>query len=131
MKAYFINPVVRSITRICHDASDYRNIDKAIGCEYFTAVDLCRNTCDAVYVDDEGLINGRRDTHGEFWLTVQTPRGPYTHQLMGCGLVLGCDPEGDTCAAEIQLHELEAMISFDRPEGWVDVKPGFKFMSLD
>jgi hypothetical protein len=38
MKAYLIDPKEQTITQIEHDNSDYKNISKTIGCQYFTTV---------------------------------------------------------------------------------------------
>lgn len=117
MKAYFINPKERSITEIRHDDRDWRNIAKVLGCEWVERVNLCRGDHDAVWVDEEGWLNGHAEKAGWFWLTLDTPKCPTVTQLAGNGLVLGCNQMGENTPPQIDFDRLNSMVSFDRPEG--------------
>ena len=55
MKAYLIDPKQQTITQVEHDASNYKNISRTIGCSYFTTVVLNEHD-DTIYLDDEGLL---------------------------------------------------------------------------
>lgn len=100
MKALFIDTPNKQITEI-ELAKDY-DIAALIHADIFTAVGL--DDCDAIYVDDEGLING--NPHG--WFGV----GNYPQPLRGYGLVLGCDDEGASIAPRVTLDELRAAVRF-------------------
>ena len=103
MKAYLIDPKQQTITQVEHDASDYRNISRTIGCDYFTTVVLNEHD-DTIYLDDEGLL----------YMDIK-----YMFQIdnnenfcyAGKGLVLGTDEEGESCEPNITLDELKKRVT--------------------
>ena len=91
MKAIFIDAVNRKVEKIDFNYNgDISMIQEKIGCSCFTAVGL-ETGQDAVYVDDEGAINGTND-----YFFIKGHHQPYA----GNGLILGCDNEGYSTDAE-------------------------------
>ena len=80
MKAILIDPFEKTITEVDYNG-DFRQIYKLIDCGTFDVVRV-NDIGDGIFVDDEGLINGKQQ---EFfgW------RG-YEQPLAGKGLLLGC-----------------------------------------
>jgi hypothetical protein len=78
MKAIFIDAVNRKKSDIDFQG-DYKEIQKQIGCDCFTCVEL--ENGDTLFVDDEGLINGEQN----FFAIDGAPYQPYA----GNGLILG------------------------------------------
>jgi len=103
MKAYLIDPFEMTISEVNY-SGNYEEIYKLIDCKYFDCVNLGR-TGDTIYIDDEGLINGKQQ---EFFKV----KG-YPTPLAGYGLVLGSDEEGDSVEPKISLEELRELVSFD------------------
>jgi len=102
MKAYLIDPVTRTVTEVEY-SGDYQQIYKLIDCDTFTCVDLNEHA-DTVFVDDEGLINGKCT---EFFLLRN-----YHQPLAGKGLVLGTNDEGDSVSPSITLDQLKSQIDW-------------------
>ncbi len=98
MKAYFINAVTKTITEI-RLTKDYRDIQKAIGCDCFTVAGTMRNG-DSLYVDDEGLLKEPEN----FFYAPQF----YPSPLAGNGVVLGCDMnDGESRDVQMDIADLE------------------------
>ena len=57
MKAYLIDPFTKTISMVEY-SGDYNEIYKLIECDTFTCADF-NEFGDTVFVDDEGLINGK------------------------------------------------------------------------
>jgi len=87
MKAYLIDTPNRSITEVEY-SGDYKHIYELIECSTFDCVRFDKG--DAVFVDDNGLINGPVYNFFGF-------KG-YPNPLAGKGLILGSDEEGETTA---------------------------------
>ncbi len=103
MKAYLIDPKEQTITQVEHDNSDYKNISRTIGCQYFTTVTLNEHD-DTIYVDDEGLL--LMDIKYMFQLDHNE-----NFCYAGKGLVLGTDEEGESCEPTITLEELKQRVT--------------------
>jgi hypothetical protein len=103
MKAYLIDPKERSITQVEHDDSDYKNISRAIDCDYFATIDINEHG-DTIYVDDEGLLI--QDVKYMFCLD-GNPNNIYA----GKGLVLGTDEEGESCEPTITLDDVKKRVT--------------------
>jgi hypothetical protein len=106
MQAYLIDPFTQTVNPVEYDGN-YKSIYGFIDA---TAFDLARfnNKGDAVFVDDEGLINGQPQ---KFF----SVRG-YHSPLAGKGLVLGCDMEtGDSCAPSVSLEWMRENVVFVMP----------------
>jgi hypothetical protein len=104
MNAYLIDPFQRAVTLIEY-SGQYEDIYKHIEPDLFDVVEINRHR-DCVFIDDEGLINGKPQ---EFFLI----RG-YPQPLAGYGLVLGTDAEGNTVAPTATLDEVFEQI------GWLN-----------
>lgn len=113
MRAYLIDPWTRTISGVDH-TGDYREIYKFLDgrktlgkawphdVDNFDIVRLDRG--DGIYVDGEGLLkDGPAATFkvGEW-------------ELVGRGLVLGCDDEGNSTKPLLPLHHLRGMVEWGR-----------------
>lgn len=101
MKVLLIDTPNKCVREVVHNG-DYREIQTLIHADLFAVVYL--DDTDAVFVDDEGLIND--NPHGWFML-----KG-YAQPLRGYGLVCGHDEEGDTTSPKISKQALEELLSF-------------------
>lgn len=107
MKAFLINPDTATITEVDYNG-DWTTIKEWLGgapCEWFTSVRL-NNEGDAIYVDDEGLIND--NPHGWFLLH------GYPQPLKGLGLVVGIGDNGEIAEPFVSLPQLHALIAFPK-----------------
>ena len=105
-KALFIDATAQTITEI-ELGDDFREISKKIGCDLFTVATELPNM-DALYVDDEGLING---TENFFY-----HKKLYTHPLAGNGIILGTDDEGDSVDVKTNAKEFDGIKFFTMEE---------------
>jgi hypothetical protein len=108
MKAYLINPNEATVTEVDYN-DDWRTIKEWLGgppCTMFTVVRL-NHEGDAVYVDDEGLINGNPNG----WFLIG---GSERQPLKGFGLVLGADEAGKSIAPSASLEAVQRMIVFPK-----------------
>jgi hypothetical protein len=103
--AVLIDPTNRSIMYVEYDGN-YQSIYKLIDAQCFDVVRIDKG--DTIFVDDEGLINGKGMRAGFFVY------GNYPQPLAGKGLVLGVDDEGDSVSCANSLAFFENNIS------WVD-----------
>lgn len=115
MRAYLIDTPNKQIFEVEWNG-DYKHINALIKAEIYTVVRIPENG-DAIFVDDEGLING--NPHGWF------VHADYPQPLRGYGLVLGTDDDtGESCEPNSSLEELRAQITFpnddelDEPESY-------------
>ena len=102
MHAYLIDPFTQTITQVEY-SGDYQEIYKLTDCDTFTCVGI-NEFGDTVFVDDEGLINGKPQ---EFFMIAN-----YPDPLAGKGLVLGTDDEGDSVSPSITLEQLKAQVDW-------------------
>jgi hypothetical protein len=106
MKAILIDATNHVIKQI-ELSSDYRDIQKAIGCSCFTIAHHFEKL-DALYVDDEGLLVDEVKTgftcDGQF--------------LAGNGVVVGGLPDGDSTDVKISIADLSKHIKF-MPHGHI------------
>jgi hypothetical protein len=105
MNAYLIDPFKAEITEVNY-SGDYKEIYELIDCQYFDCVNL-GDSNDSVFIDDEGLINGKEQ---EFFRI----KG-YPNPLAGYGLVLGVDEEGNSTDPKTSFKDVENMITFVNP----------------
>lgn len=105
IQCFVIDPFARTIT-VAQYNGDYRSISKMIDCDLFTPVRI-NSKRDTVFVDDEGLINGKPQ---EFFLIEG-----YPDPLAGKGVILGCDSVGDTVAPTITEEQVRKMVSWVTP----------------
>ena len=104
MKALLIDPKDNTIRTISYDG-DYKTIYKFLDCRTFDAVYPFDNE-DTIYVDDEGLLKG-----ANYHWTVLTDRGKLI-TLVGKGLVLGSDAEGESVDCKTTISQLSQRINF-------------------
>ena len=102
MKAYLIDPFTQSITEVEY-SGDYKQIYSLIDADLFTCADI-NEFGDTVFVDDEGLINGKPQ---EFFLVADYPT-----PLAGKGLVLGTNQEGESVEPSITIDQLRANVDW-------------------
>lgn len=95
MKAILIDPFARTVEEVEY-TGEYTNINEHIKAQYFDVVRINRKG-DAIFVDDEGLINGNENQQFFGWIG-------YANPLAGRGLVLGTDDEGESISPSIDLE---------------------------
>lgn len=108
MKAFLIDTPNKQVVEVEYNG-DYKQIYQHIRASMFTTVNLHtpdapEGSSTAVFVDDEGLING--NPHG--WFTLPDILQP----LRGYGLVLGCNEEGASVEPFVTLEQLNHMVRF-------------------
>lgn len=102
IRAYLIDPFNETVSEVKY-SGDYQDIYKLIDCETFTCVELNEHG-DTVFVDDEGLVNGR---YQDFFKL----RG-YPSPLAGKGLVLGTNEDGESVEPKMSLEALREQVQF-------------------
>ena len=102
MKAYLINPFAREVTQVEH-SGDLEQIYGFLGGVRCVTCVTINQEGDGVFVDDEGLFNG----DNEFFSVAG-----YPEPLAGFGLVLGCDPEGESVAPALTFEALRDRVKF-------------------
>ena len=124
MKALFINSEDQTIRTISYDG-DYRSIYRILGCRMFECVDLPFKNGDTVYVDEEGLY---QDDCYSF--TIEGEDGRLNH-IMGNGLVLGTDAEGESIEHQTSLEDVKSRITFKGRIAILKEGGGFSLMAYD
>lgn len=112
--AILIDPYAGTVTEVEHDADDCQHIYKLLSGEphdvdTMTAAypeDL--QPSDAIFVDDNGLLSRDERRRPFLW-------EGYGQPLMGRGLIVGSDSNGDTIAPKITLAEAQARVKFAPP----------------
>lgn len=100
MKAILIDPFTQTISEVDYDGN-YKNIYKLIGANCFDLAHLGQG--DAIFVDDEGLINGTRALF---------KHDDYDSVLAGKGLILGSDNRGESVSCKATLEETKNKVRF-------------------
>jgi len=111
MKAYLIDPFTKTISMVEY-SGDYNEIYKLIECDTIYKLIECDTfTCadfnefgDTVFVDDEGLINGKDQ---EFFLI-----GDYPTPLAGKALVLGTNQEGESVEPSMTIEQVAVRVDW-------------------
>jgi len=101
MKAILIDVVKRAVTQIDIPAG-IEAIKQQLGVRCFTVV-CPLDSSDAVYCDDEGLLNNPQD-----FFTL----GNYPQPIAGNGLILGTDSEGRSVDCEALLEDIQNDVIF-------------------
>jgi len=109
MRAILINPQDQTITEVDY-TGDYKNICTHIGADCFDIARFGDKDNHAVFVDDEGLINGAVDRVGMFRLHGENPV-----YLAGKGLILAHNAAGESIAATMTLDALRTVLTFGKP----------------
>jgi hypothetical protein len=103
MIAYLIDPFARTMDAVDYDG-DYHSIYRFIDARTYECARFNQHG-DAVFIDEEGLINGRPQ---EFFIIPGYPT-----PLAGKGLVLGCNLDtGDSVAPHVDLNWLRERVMF-------------------
>ena len=123
MKALFINSKDQTIRTISYDG-DYKSIYKILGCRMFECVYPFKNE-DTIYVDEEGLY---QDDCYSF--TIKGEDGRPNH-IMGNGLVLGTDAEGESIEHQTSLEDVRSRITFNGRIAILKEGGGFSLMAYD
>ena len=106
MRAFLIDPYALDITEVQYNG-DYKTIYKLIDADIFTCVTFNEEE-DTIFIDDEGMINGKEQA---FFRVVGTPSGD-SYPLVGKGLVLGTNEDGESVEPKVTLEKLRKQIQF-------------------
>ena len=107
MKAVLIDAKNRTVTDVEY-SGDYREIYTLIGCRCFTLVRGLPDG-DDLFVDDEGLLTVNDDSTFFQISWYPTP-------LVGSGLILSCDEEGDSQSAKHDAAFYKPHVRFMGPQ---------------
>ena len=96
MRAILIDPFTETISEVEY-VGPYQQIyallsHETMPVDTFTTVNLGDENQNAIFVDDNGLLND--PTHFFVWMD-------YAQPLAGKGLILGCDDEGESIATDL------------------------------
>lgn len=107
MRAIKIDVLEQSVYQVELEEGDghLQSIYKHLDCEIFTPA-IQYPTGDYVYVDDEGLLVPYEKIKGCFLIHGGA------QPLMGHGLVVGVDEEGESCDVKLTVPEVFAMVKF-------------------
>lgn len=114
MRGILINPQDRTITEVEYNG-DYRQIYALIDADLFDCVRIDEK--ETIYVDDEGLINGKARSVGLFYFTGDNPV-----VLAGKALILSTDDEGESIATNMTVEQVAARVD------WVNMILGGKIV---
>ena len=106
MRAILINPQDRTITEVEY-TGDYKNIYKHIEASCFDCVRIGDENEHTIFVDDEGLLNGKARDVGMFRYD-----GDFPAYLAGKALILATDDEGESVAATLTLDYVKEKVAF-------------------
>ena len=102
MQAILIDPFKQEIHPVEY-SGDYTEIQKLLGCKWFTCAYPPNLNGDVIYVDDEGLY-----VEDQRFFMIEG----YPHPLAGYGLLLGTDDEGESVRPKSNVMELIQRLSF-------------------
>jgi hypothetical protein len=99
-KAILIDSINRKIEETTIDL--YTEIAPAIGCEWFTTVQISGK--ETLFVDDEGLL--KNPEHFFVW-------EGYPQPLAGSGLILGLNPNtGESVSTKLTIEQVKERVTF-------------------
>ena len=106
MKAILIDSINKEVKEI-EIGKGIEAMYEFLKCQYFT-VGSYLDKQDAIFVDDEGLMNGT-----DVFFTYEGAHQPFA----GNGLIMGCDDEGESVDCKISFAEVKDKVKFyDRYE---------------
>jgi len=117
-KAIRIDSKNKTITEV-EIGDGIQDIYKHVGCDTFTVVNLGGGV--DLYVDDEGLLKNAwvdKDTGEKHNMTGIQIQG-YPQVLMGNGLVMGHNEEGESVDCPVSKEQVEAVVTlveYDNPD---------------
>lgn len=106
MRAILINPQDQTITEVDY-TGEYKNIYTHIDAGCFDCVRIGDESEHTIFVDDEGLLNGKARDVGMFRYD-----GDYPAYLAGKALILATDDEGESIAATLTLDYVKGKVAF-------------------
>jgi len=106
MRAILINPQDETVTEVEWNG-DYKHIYRLIDAACFDCVRLGDKAENTIYVDDEGLLNGKARDVGMFRVDGDNPA-----YLAGKGLILATDKEGESVGTDLTLESVRAIVAF-------------------
>lgn len=102
MRAYLIDPFNETVSEVAY-GGNIDEIHRAIDCKIFTCITL-NSQADAVYIDEEGLTNGK---YQDFFKLRN-----YPDPLAGKAMVIGTDEDGEAVSPAVTLDDLKRQIRF-------------------
>jgi len=100
MRTILIDPVTQTVTEL-EFTGNYKKIQETIGCRCFTVVNIDGPDQEAIFIDDEGLLK----ESGHVFKFNDYP-------LVGKGLIMGCDKEGDSTGTTLSLSSITNQIEW-------------------
>jgi hypothetical protein len=100
MRTILIDPEAQTVTELDFEGN-YLDIQKTIGCRCFTVVGIDGPDQEGIFVDDEGLL------HGEGFVFKFNG-----HPLVGKGLIMGCDNEGESIGTTLSVPVIRNQIEW-------------------
>lgn len=105
MQGILIDPKAHTVTLNDEYDGDFKTIYRIIGADLFDCVRI--DDSETIYVDDEGLLNGKAASDGFFYVIGDNPVA-----IAGRGLILATDDEGDSIATTLTVEKVNAMVRF-------------------
>ena len=100
--AYLVDPTTKLISQVY--IKDFKDIQRHIGCDMFTMAFRLDNA-DVMYVDDMGLIDGKR--HDYFAVL-----DAYYAPLAGRGLLVGSNAQGGDEDVRTEILDLAMLVKW-------------------
>lgn len=101
MKAILIDSINKQVKEI-EIGKGIDEMYKFLNCQYFTIASYL-NDGDAIFVDDEGLMNGT-----DVFFTFEGAHQPFA----GNGLIMGSDDDGESVNCKTDLSEVKNKVKF-------------------
>ena len=101
-RAYLVDPTTKIISQVY--IKDFKDIQRHIGCDMFTMAFRLDNA-DVMYVDDMGLIDGKR--HDYFAVL-----DAYYAPLAGRGLLVGSNAQGGDEDVRTEILDLAMLVKW-------------------
>ena len=103
MKTILIDPETQTVSEVDYSGT-YTDIYTHIGASCFTCAGIGGESDDAIFVDDNGLLN---DSGFVFSIA------DYPTPLVGKGLIMGCDAQGESIATTRTVEEVRAAVQWE------------------
>ena len=121
MKATLIDPKTRTVSDMeLPDKITLDEIYKIIGdgCEMVEVVRLPGGNNDGMYVNEEGMLKLEYDDEGnctsDFFM-LRNPGHAPAHIIVGRGLILGCDKEGNEQSTDLSAEVMRGFVMWLKP----------------
>ena len=101
MKAILIDSINKEVKEV-EIGKGIDEMYKFLQCECFTVASYLPKE-DAIFVDDEGLMNGT-----DVFFTYEGAHQPFA----GNGLIMGCDSKGNSVDCKIDINEVKKRVLF-------------------